>query len=102
MDFVLFEYVDKDKLVKGVRYFIKDYYCKTDCIKMYVELVDYRYEPIAILKAHEYYSFNQNMKQTTVYRCVTRKEYYEKVKEKYDAKCLNIVLKRLIDDMFEW
>ena len=36
------------------------------------------------------------------YKYITKKEFLKKVKEKYDAKCLNIILKRLIDESFEW
>jgi hypothetical protein len=36
------------------------------------------------------------------YKYITKKEFLKKVKEKYDAKCLDIVLKRLIDESFEW
>ena len=38
----------------------------------------------------------------SVYRYVSEEEYWEKVKEKYDAKCLDIILKRLVDDSFQW
>ena len=37
-----------------------------------------------------------------IYRFISSDEYYVKLKEKYDAKCLNIVLKRLVDESFEW
>ena len=36
------------------------------------------------------------------YKYITNKDYFKKVKEKYDAKCLNIILKRLIDESFVW
>lgn len=36
------------------------------------------------------------------YRFITKEDYYAKVKEKYDSKCLNIVLKRLVDETFVW
>jgi len=36
------------------------------------------------------------------YRYISKEEYYAKVKEKYDAKCLNIILKRLVDESFVW
>ena len=36
------------------------------------------------------------------YRYVSKYEYYMALKEKYDAKCLNIILKRLINETFEW
>ena len=38
----------------------------------------------------------------TFYRYISKEEYYAKVKDKYDEKCLNIILKRLIDESFEW
>ena len=38
----------------------------------------------------------------TFYRYVSEKEYKEKRKEKYDATCLDIVLKRLVDESFSW
>ena len=37
-----------------------------------------------------------------VYRYITKKEYYAKVKEKYECTCLNLVLKRLVNETFEW
>jgi len=37
----------------------------------------------------------------TFYRCVSKEEYYKKIKEKYDAKCLNIILKRLVNETFQ-
>jgi hypothetical protein len=104
----MFEFTQSDKLIKGEKYFVKRK-------KIYVHT----------LKRHHYYgifdgyneifegfgwfkSFNVydrvelDLCLNEFYRCVTREEYYEKMKEKYDAKCLNIVLKRLVDDMFEW
>jgi len=36
------------------------------------------------------------------YRYVSNYEYYMKLKEKYDQSCLNIVLKRLVNENFEW
>jgi coproporphyrinogen III oxidase len=36
------------------------------------------------------------------YKYVTKKDFLKKVKEKYDAKCLDIVLKRLVDESLEW
>jgi hypothetical protein len=39
--------------------------------------------------------------QIVIYRSVTKEEYYSKLKEKYDRKCLNIILKRLVDETFQ-
>jgi hypothetical protein len=36
------------------------------------------------------------------YRYISKKEFYTKVKEKYDAKCLDIILKRIVNDDFTW
>jgi hypothetical protein len=35
------------------------------------------------------------------YKYISKEEYYMKVKEKYDRKCLNIILKRLVDESFQ-
>jgi hypothetical protein len=42
------------------------------------------------------------VKDISIYRYVTQEEYWAKVKQKYDTKCLNIVLKRLVDESFQW
>jgi hypothetical protein len=47
-------------------------------------------------------SFQVHQRYYNFYRYVTKHEYYTKVKEKYDDKCLNIVLKRLVNEHFEW
>ena len=36
------------------------------------------------------------------YRYVSKYEYYMALKEKYDKTCLDIVLKRLVNEHFEW
>jgi hypothetical protein len=50
----------------------------------------------------ERYGYLLHLHQIIIYRYVTDKEYYEKLKEKYDAKCLDIVLKRLVNENFTW
>lgn len=42
-----------------------------------------------------------NFDNYIIYRRVSKEEYYVKVKEKYDHKCLNIILKRLVDETFQ-
>jgi hypothetical protein len=42
------------------------------------------------------------VKDISIYRYVSEEEYWTKVKEKYNSKCLDIVLKRLIDESFQW
>ena len=43
-----------------------------------------------------------HLNQIIIYRYVTKKDFYAKVKDKYDSTCLNIILKRLLDQNFEW
>ena len=47
-------------------------------------------------------SFQVHQRYYNFYRYVTKHEYYTKVKEKYDKTCLDIVLKRLVNENFEW
>ena len=47
-------------------------------------------------------SFQVHQRYYNFYRYVTKDEYYMKVKEKYDQTSLDIVLKRLVNENFEW
>ena len=48
------------------------------------------------------YAYLFQFNEIIVYRYITNEEYLKKVKEKYDSRCLDIVLKRLIDESFQW
>ena len=48
------------------------------------------------------YAYLFQLNQIIIHRYISNKEYYVKIKEKYDNKCLNIVLKRLVNEHFEW
>lgn len=37
-----------------------------------------------------------------IYRYISKEEYRTKLKEKYNQTCLDIVLKRLVDESFQW
>ena len=50
----------------------------------------------------ESYGYLLYSHEIIIYRYVTHEEYLEKMKEKYDAKCLDIVLKRLVNENFSW
>lgn len=50
----------------------------------------------------ERYAYLFQLNEIIIYRYVSHKEYYVRIKEKYDRKCLNIVLKRLVDESFQW
>ena len=104
--FVLFELVNE--LIKGVRYYIKDYYSKkakyTEIYATFIEYVDEHIDgdrSVGLFWAHANYSFYQDLDQTIIHRRISKKEFYSKVKEKYDNKCLNIILKRLVDETFQ-
>jgi len=48
------------------------------------------------------YAYLFQLNEINLYRYVTNEEYSKKVKEKYDSNCLDIVLKRLINETFSW
>ena len=48
----------------------------------------------------DFYVFHIHLNE--FYRYISPEEYRIKLKEKYDAKCLDIVLKRLVNEHFEW
>jgi hypothetical protein len=61
-------------------------------------------EPWVIEIIH--YSFSTeiwiNAKQTKFYLKISRKEYNQKLREKFEQTALKIVLKRIINEDFEW
>lgn len=48
------------------------------------------------------YGYLLHLHKIKIYRYVSDQEFLKKRKEKYDIKCLNIILKRLVDESFEW
>jgi hypothetical protein len=108
--FKLFELANKKQLIKGEIYYIKDpmkykndYWRYYAIFKHYEEAetkTSYAYFKYANSKTK--FSFKQYLSPTIIYRRVNDEEYYSKLKEKYDDKCLNIVLKRLVDESFQW
>jgi hypothetical protein len=47
-------------------------------------------------------TFQLNERNYCFYRYISHEEYLKKRKEKYDDTCLNIILKRLVDESFMW
>lgn len=43
-----------------------------------------------------------SLEETRFYRYVSAEEYNKKMKEKYNSTCLDIILKRLVDESFTW
>jgi hypothetical protein len=94
----MIELVDKYTLVKGIRYYVKGIYPRS--IKT-VECIFDTYEDDTVwltsnLHIRLYLAFYD------FYRYVSKEEFYKKVKEKYDQTCLNIVLKRIVNNDFRW
>jgi hypothetical protein len=85
-----------DELVEGEKYYVVQY--KRAVVEgdlIYVGDSFFKYpNSRQTFQVHErFYDF---------YRYVRKDEYYMKVKEKYNQKCLDIVLKRVVNENFSW
>lgn len=89
----MFELVND--LVKGQTYYVVQVGGFVEGDLIYLGGSFFRYwDSVQSFQVHQrYYNF---------YRYVTKYEYYMKLKEKYDANCLDIVLKRVVNETFEW
>lgn len=92
------------ELIDGNNLIINDYYyVKCEKENRHIKFISY--------EIHEGISFAACLCMNNIiylythnhyYKYISKKEFLKKVKEKYDAKCLNSVLKRLLDESFEW
>ena len=93
--------IDPKKLIVGEKYYIKDKSSRRifSCIFRH-NIVDNEifWISIFIIKYSEVTELNSM--HYDFYRYVSKEEQYAKLKEKYDNTCLNIVLKRLVDESF--
>ena len=103
----MIEEVDKYALVKGQRYYVKRtprYLTILRSAKSYECIFD-GYDDAdedfvyVICNNH---TIEMDVTLLDFYRYVSKKEFYAKVKEKYDQTCLNIILKRIVNDDFRW
>ncbi len=97
----MFERIDVLSMEEGEMYFIKN---RQFIIGEVLFAKYYQMNQPFIVFRYPYmsgYSYVR-VKDISVYRYVSEEEYWEKVKEKYDAKCLGIILKRLVDESFVW
>lgn len=97
----MFELIDALDMKEGEIYFIKN----REFIIGEVLFAKYyqNSQPFIVFRYPYIPGYSQlKVKYISVYRYVGQKEYWTKVKEKYDTKCLDIVLKRLIDESFVW
>ena len=98
----MFQLIDPLDMKEGEMYFVK----KMDYIMgelIFVKYDTYGSQHYATF-TYPYCSGYSHLWLTiiSVYRYVSEEEYWEKVKEKYNTKCLDIVLKRLVNENFEW
>jgi hypothetical protein len=99
----MFQLIDVLDMKEGEMYFIKN----RDFIMGEILFAKYHQtnnSPPFIVFKYPYmpgYSYVR-VKDISIYRYVSQKEYCAKVKEKYDTKCLDIVLKQLVDESFAW
>jgi hypothetical protein len=98
----MFELIHAMDMKKGEMYFLKN------CDTIIGEVIFVKYQKPGSQNfatfTYPYMSGYSHMwiNNISVYRYVSEEEYWAKVKEKYDAKCLDIVLKRLVDESFQW
>lgn len=48
------------------------------------------------------YGYLLQLNEIKIYKHISDEEFLKKRKEKYDLTCLNIILKRLVNETFEW
>ena len=100
----MFEPVDKNNLIKGEKYYVKrkKTFVYSRHIKSFDCIFDGYDEEFAWVKLSNVLDVELDLELNEFYRYISKEEYYAKVKEKYDIKCLNIILKRFVDESFKW
>lgn len=94
----MLEEVDINQLIIGQSYFInRNEWDLGDAI-----FNSYQYPVVWVTFIDKNIHCELEINKNKFYKNVTKEEYYAKVKEKYDSKCLNIILKRLVDESFVW
>jgi hypothetical protein len=91
----MIQLIDSNELIKG-----QSYYVINDFLERKENLV---FDGYSFFKyPNTNYSFQLHFRANAFYRYISLEEYYAKVKEKYDSNCLDIVLKRLVNENFHW
>ena len=94
----MLEPIDGNHLIIGNHYYVK---CKKE--DRHIKFLQYDTIggvnfAVCLCMNHVVYLYTDNL----YYKYITNGEYLKKIKEKYDTKCLDIVLKRLINESFAW
>ena len=89
----------KSRLVKGEKYCVKirNGFMEDLIFTKYASNTGVWFDNIS---GHYGYLFELN--EINIYKRVSHEDFLKKRKEKYDHTCLNIVLKRLVNETFEW
>jgi hypothetical protein len=99
----MFELVDKYTLIPGKRYYVKRkprYLQNAKNFECRFHYYNDEFEGFAWVTTN--IPIELDLDLNDFYRYVSKEEFYAKVKEKYDASCLDIILKRLVNDDFCW
>jgi hypothetical protein len=91
----MLEQIDCDRLIKGQMYCVIHNFLERKENLIFDGYSFFKYPD-------SNYSFQLHLSANNFYRYVSDAEYYAKLKEKYDSKCLDIVLKRLVNETFSW
>jgi hypothetical protein len=97
----MLEEIDGWDLIPGEFYNIKSHTINIRKARM-IRYMNITYKEATGIFDTPYGKFLIELYSWTFYRYVSPEEYNKKVKEKYDATCLDIVLKRLVNETFTW
>ena len=104
----MYQEVQEDELINGEKYYVKRKKRKNNMnIKNFYGMFNGSdFEGFVWFKIYNELnesidSIELDAQLNTFYKCISKEEYYAKLKDKYDHKCLNIILKRLIDESFQ-
>lgn len=99
----MLEEIDAWDLIPGEYYYIKSPMPKASIGKaLMIRYMNINYDKLSGVFDTNFGKCLIEMNILTCYRYVSKEEYKEKLKEKYDDKCLDIVLKRLVNESFAW
>ena len=96
----MLEKINGCNLLPGEFYFIKSPIANIRIRK--ARMIRYNEEASGLFDAPTYGMCLIDLHGWIFYRYVSCEEYKEKVREKYNARCLDIVLKRLVNETFTW
>jgi hypothetical protein len=98
----MIELMDKYTLVKGDKYYVKRKPRYLQNGRTFECIFDHYFDDGDYAWVISDMPIELDVTILDFYRYISKKEFYTKVKEKYDAKCLDIILKRIVNDDFTW